>query len=330
MWVSEENLPAWCERKRRRIGEDFAQFRSQGILAVRWFLLADGLNYGTGASAPRRIGDAWYFDSLPADHPFYKRLGEDFDYVLGACAKAGLKLFPSLIDFSWCLPGTEVPGSPGIIKGGRNGIVSDAMKRQLFFERVLDPLLDISMKYRDSIYAWELINEPEWVTGRFPLFREKRGNRNVTLKEMKSFIAEGIRRIHARLLPDGSRAFQSSVGFAHWRTLDRWDASELGITLDQFHYYAQDGSVLPQHPSTRKIPCVVGEFATAAGRSWPDLLSLGMDQTVANRLRCIEGKGYPACFLWSARAVDAATRWTADEHQELAAYTRSNEPGSTA
>ena len=330
LWVSGENLPAWRESKRSRIEEDFAQFQSRRIFAVRWFLLADGLNYGTGESAPRRIGNEWLFEPLPAGHPFYRQLGEDFEHVLGTCAKTGLKLLPSLIDFSWCRRGTEIPGSPGIIKGGRYGIVCDAAKQKLFFDRILDPLLDISRKYQDAVFAWELINEPEWVTGRFPLFREKRGNRTVTLKEMKSFITEGVRRIHAHLLPDGGRAFQSSVGFAHWRTLEKWDASALGISLHQFHYYAQGGCVLPPHPPGREIPCVVGEFASAAGRSWPDLLKPDMGQTVTHRLRCLEGKGYPACFLWSARAVDAATRWTADEHQELAAYTRSNGPGITA
>ncbi len=330
MWVSGENLPAWRESKRSRIEEDFAQFQSRRIFAVRWFLLADGLNYGTGESAPRRIGNEWLFEPLPAGHPFYRQLGEDFEHVLGTCAKTGLKLLPSLIDFSWCRRGTEIPGSPGIIKGGRYGIVCDAAKQKLFFDRILDPLLDISRKYQDAVFAWELINEPEWVTGRFPLFGEKRGNRTVTLKEMKSFITEGVRRIHAHLLPDGGRAFHSSVGFAHWRTLEKWDASALGITLHQFHYYAQGGCVLPPHPPGREIPCVVGEFASAAGRSWPDLLKPDMGQTVTHRLRCLEGKGYPACFLWSARAVDAATRWTADEHQQLAAYTRSNGPGITA
>lgn len=72
--------------------------------------------------------------------------------------------------------------------------------------------------------------------------------------------------------------------------------------------------------------CVVREFATARGRDWPDLRILNKDQTTANRLCCIEDKGYPACFMWSAKAIDPATRWTEAEHREVVAYNSSSRP----
>jgi hypothetical protein len=34
----------------------------------------------------------------------------------------------------------------------------------------------------------------------------------------------------------------------------------------------------------------------------------------------IEGKGYPACFMWSAKAMDPATRWTEEAHREILTY----------
>jgi len=325
-WVPPERLPAWRETKRKQIETDFRLLASHGIFAVRWFILADGLNYGMGKFAPRKADGAWTFDPLPAGHSFYDRLCDDFEFVLQTCRFHGLNLFPSLIDFCWCREGTPVPGSHGIVKGGRQDIVRDPEKRQAFFDRVLDPLLESSMRYNDSVYAWELINEPEWVVRKDPAFVKEAGSRSVSQKEMREFIAEGVRRINAKRLPDDSTAFPSSVGFADWESLDEWEAEELGITLHQFHYYAQRHSDLPEYSDLKTHPCVVGEFATATGREWPDLKLLNRDQSTGNRLCRIEEKGYPACFMWSARAVDKATRWTAEEHQEVIAYTGAGRP----
>ena len=95
-------------------------------------------------------------------------------------------------------------GNSGIIKGGRYDIVRDPEKRQAFFDRILDPLLELSMQYLDSIYAWELINEPEWVVRNLWPWWKRDRDRMVSRKEMKEFIAEGIRRINAKRLSDGS------------------------------------------------------------------------------------------------------------------------------
>jgi len=323
-WVGDENLPAWRETKRKQIEEDFSQFAAQGIFAVRWFLLADGINYGMGQFAPQKTDENWTFDPLLAGHPFYSQLCDDFEFVMQVCRKNDLQFFPSLIDFHWCHQGTAIEGSPCIVRGGRHDIIRDPVKRRAFFERVLDPLLDSSAQYRDSIYAWELINEPEWVVRSMSPGGEEDGNRNVSQEEMMEFITEGIRRINMKRLPDGRGAFQSSVGFAHWESLNEWDSENLGITLHQFHYYAQENCDLPLHPHSENHPCIVGEFATAAGCDWPDLKNRHKDQTVTNRLCCVEDKGYPACFLWSARAIDLATQWTRGEHQEIVAYNSSN------
>jgi hypothetical protein len=326
-WISSGSLPAWREKKRRQIDEDFRLFASQGIFAVRWFLLADGLNYGMGEFAPREFGDSWTFEPLPAGHSYHNRLCDDFEFVLQACRGNGLKLFPSLIDFHWCRQGTPA-GNPGIVKSGRYDIIRDPEKRESFFDRVLDPLLELSMQYRDSIYAWELINEPEWVVRRFSLFGKRDANRSVSRNEMREFIAEGMQRINTKQLPDGCSAFQSSIGFAHWESLDKWDAEELGLTLLQFHYYVQQNCDLPKHSHFGIHLCVVGEFAAAVGRDWPDLKIAGKDQTTGNRLGCIADKGYPACFLWSAKAIDPATSWTEAENQDVIAYTTSSRPDS--
>ncbi|MBN1568171.1 MAG: hypothetical protein JXA73_10015 [Acidobacteria bacterium] len=316
-WVAGDRLPAWREAKRKQIEEDFGRFAGQGMHAVRWFLLGDGLNYGMNELAPRKAGDKWRCELLPAGHSYYDQLYDDFKFLLNVCRKHGVKIFPSLIDFGWCLQGTPMTGNTGIIKGGRYEILIDPGKRKAFFERTLEPLLAVSMLYRDSIYAWELINEPEWVVRRF---WSRNANRTVSRGDMQDFIADGIRRINAKKTQDENAAFLSSVGFADWESLDKWDAERLGITLFQFHYYAQNNRELPINSNPAHRPCAVGEFATAAGKAWPELQRQHRDQSITNRLRCMEDKGYPVCFLWSATATDAATRWTEEAHQELLAY----------
>ena len=68
-WVAWQNLPAWREQKRNRIVEDFTRFADQGLFAVRWFILPDGTNYGTGVESPENSEGQWRFDPLAPDHP---------------------------------------------------------------------------------------------------------------------------------------------------------------------------------------------------------------------------------------------------------------------
>ncbi|MCI0664120.1 MAG: hypothetical protein L0220_23940, partial [Acidobacteria bacterium] len=101
-WVNSQNIVEWREKKRRQIVEDFRAFVEMGLFAVRWFMLADGLSYGTGSEAPQRVGDEWRFDPLPGEHSYHSQLCDDFEFVLKTCAELEIKFVPSLIDFHWC------------------------------------------------------------------------------------------------------------------------------------------------------------------------------------------------------------------------------------
>src|SRR5262245_54329948 len=105
-WVNPQFVAEWREKKRVSVVEDFRSFAAMGLFAVRWFILADGLSYGTGSEAPKEAGGKWTFDPLARDHSFHKQLFEDFEFVLKTSAEAGIKFVPSLIDFHWCHPGT--------------------------------------------------------------------------------------------------------------------------------------------------------------------------------------------------------------------------------
>lgn len=320
-WVNPNNLDQWRTKKRAQIVEDFKSFADMGLFAVRWFMLADGLSYGTGAEAPRLIDRKWTFDPLIREHPFHQQLYHDFEFVLDVCSMTGVKFVPSLIDFHWCHEGRVIDPAAGIVKGGRGDVLRDAIKRENFLDNVLDPLLDISTKYSDAIYAWELINEPEWVTKRrYFAWLQRDRNKTIPFRSMLEFIRDGLERINARRLPDGSRAFHSSVGFAHWDAIKKWDAEALGVSAPQFHYYAPDYREIPVNPFAPDTPCFVGEFATTSLRGWPDLIERDLERPIPSRLQNLEEKRYPAAFLWSARAKDNATKWEPEDHEDTLAF----------
>lgn len=315
------NVAAWRANNRRDIVADLLKFKGLGLFAVRWFLLADGTNYGLGIEAPQQVNGRWQAEPLPAGHDFYQQCLNDFAFVLEACADLQVKFVPVLLDFHWAFPGEPVAKTP-VVKGGRAEIIIDEAKREAFFDAVLEPLLDISENYQDTIYAWELINEPEWCTNPrriAPSQIPPDEKQSVPLDVMRDFIAAGIHRINAR------QAFRSTVGFAHRETIDEWESAALGVTLHQFHYYAQNKSKLPPHVFSDESPCFVGEFASACERDWPELKKQKLAQTVSNRLNWLIEKGYPSAFIWSARGCDPATEWTSKIQDTTLAFLQSND-----
>jgi hypothetical protein len=315
------DVAAWRAQNRRDIVADLLKFKELGLFAVRWFLLADGTNYGFGAEAPQQVNGRWQAQPLPAGHAFYQQALADFAFVLEACADVKLQFVPVLLDFHWAFPGEAVANTP-VVKGGRAEIIIDEAMRDDFFDVMLEPLLDISEQYKDTIYAWELINEPEWCTNPRRIVASNIAaddKQSVPLDVMRDFIAAGIRRINAR------QAFRSTIGFAHRETVDDWDSAALGVTLHQFHYYAQNKSKLPPHIWSDEYPCFVGEFASATERDWPELKKQKLTQTIDNRLNWIVEKGYPSAFIWSARGSDPATEWTNKIQEATLAFLQTNQ-----
>jgi hypothetical protein len=276
------------------IEADLAGFLELGLFCVRWFLLGDGTTYGIGKDRPHldtehpeKGPEAWRFDTPP---PLSDEALQDFAELLACCDRAGIKLLPSLLDFRFCFPGEAVAGSSGIVKGGRSDVFVDAWKKQQFLEQVLSPLLQVASTRRHVIYAFEVINEPEWCTR--PLFLPPElcdAHKTVPAADMQTFVRDAAGLIN-------QAGFESTTGFALYQTLEEWNSPGLGLTLHQFHYYAEP-AMLPQEVFDPRWPLIVGEFASARHRPWPDL---GATQDVLSRLRHIEQKGYPAAFVWSA------------------------------
>ena len=166
---------------------------------------------------------------------------------------------------------------PAWVKCGRADALVDSSKRTRFFEGVLEPLLAISQEHRDALYAWELINEPDWITnGWHP---DRRNNHPIGEASMKAFLDDGKQRIRRA-------GFKPTIGFALLATLER---SRITAEINQFHHYPAGDRRLVPHTFSAEFPGIVGEFVMAETDIWPELAAA--DQSVLARLRRIEALG---------------------------------------
>jgi hypothetical protein len=306
------------------IDDHLDRFRSLGITVVRWFVLADGLTYGTGADAPW-MDDAterrWRFEPPPLEVSIL----DHFDELLrrfgltGGTTRPPIQLLPVLIDFLFCQPGsmplsasdvadpTRTVPDPAWVKQGRADVITDGRKRSRFLDEVLEGFLQVSARHRRVVYAWELINEPDLITTGWR--RRRVAYEKIEQPAMRAFLDDGQARIRRA-------GFQSTIGFASIAGL-----RQAGITSDinQFHHYPGGRRWLGRHAFDRRFPGIIGEFATKSSDVWPDLLTTG--QNVLNRLRLAEARGYPLAIPWSFHGQDRHTSWSAAVEQDIAAFT---------
>jgi len=327
-WRGSRTIPRWYDE----IDGHLTLFHDLGLRVVRWFILADGLTYGSGDEAPRPDPDRpgqWRFNPprLGADHlAHFRELLVRFSR-LSADIETPVQLLPVLIDFGFCEPGKRpisLPDpadpmrtveDPGWVKCGRADVLVDSSKRTRFFDGVLEPLLAISQEHRDVLYAWELINEPDWITnGWHP---DRRNDHPVGEASMKAFLEDGKQRIRRA-------GFKPTIGFSLLATLER---SRITAEINQFHHYPAGARRLAPHTFSAEFPAIVGEFATAETDRWPELADA--DQSVLARLRRIEALGYPLALPWSFHTKDTHTLWSPAVEQQVRAFTSAPRPPTT-
>jgi hypothetical protein len=328
-WRGSRMAPRWYDD----IDQHLDRFHELGITVVRWFILADGLTYGTAGDAPRADMETggWRFDppSLSAailDH--FDELLRRFASVRDA--HSSMQLLPVLIDFLFCEPGTTPVAKPDPtnplttvpdtdwVKQGRADVITDANKRRTFLDEVLDPLLRLSQRNHGVIYAWELINEPDWIT--IGWHSGHQTNATIDDASMRAFLDEGSERIRRA-------GFKPTIGFASLKTLRR---SNITVEINQFHHYPAGRRVLERHTFDSRFPGIIGEFATATTDRWPELASTG--QSVLNRLRLADAHGYPLAIPWSFLARDRHTSWSSAVEREVASFIQGQHdpPGTIA
>lgn len=285
------------------IDANLEYFHDLGIRVIRWFIFGDGLSYGSDKQAPQEnTAGGWDFDPPDLSESFQKHFRKLLESFTEANKKwqQPIKILPVLLDFHLCKKGSVVKTADGRwIKCGRSKMVTDPEMSKKFYDGALKPLLDIAKEkdHRNAIFAWDIFNEPEWVTTDWHPCRDVKGL-SVAAQQMRQFIMGAMDRVR-------SQDFKATIGFARIETIH---STKLYADYNQFHHYVIcDKRQLPSNKFDKRWPGIVGEFASSLNNDhWAELSD---NQTVCDRLKQIEKMGYPLALIWSAIANDNHTSW---------------------
>ena len=184
------------------IEADFQQLAGQGITAVRWFLFTDGRN-GIRCNP---------VNGLPtglADGVF-----EDIDAALRIARAHGIRVVFPALDFSVLKPDAHPQ------------ILNTPAGQEAFLKNVMAPVLE-RYAQEDSILAWEVMNEPEWVSSDFlesPCLK-------ISFEEFVYFTQMFAGAVHQ------STDALVTIGGADPRYITTWDSIDAGIDFCQVHCY---------------------------------------------------------------------------------------------
>lgn len=245
--------------------------REHGFDCVRWFLLCDG-----------RAGIRFDADGTPlgVDSAAWR----DLDAILRLVDRARLRLLPVLLDFHWCRPASRVNG---VTLAGHRTTIAHPRRRAALVRAVLSPL---AARYGQEplVYAWDLINEPEWATfglGTWQPFA-------VTAGSMRRFVRDATAAVHAV----ARQPVTVGSASARWLGLVRG----LGLDLYQVHWYEPLERRAPLARPVAALACdrpvLLGEFPTAGSTRAPEAI-----------VAAARNAGYAGAFFWSVLADDQAT-----------------------
>ena len=257
--------------RRQRLRQAFAALEGHGLRWVRWFMLCDG-----------RAGLQVAPDGTPAglDDCFFA----DADAAVSLAAEYGLRLMFVLVDFHWFGPAEQVGG---VQIRGRADLVTQPRRQSALLERVIAPVLERYGRH-PAVWAWDVINEPEWVTRRIAV----RGRRGVPARVMRGFIAAVVAAVRRHT---GQRV---TVGLVGTRGLGL--VRGLDLDFHQFHWYdsVQDQVPLEPHVSGLALdrPVLLGEFPTIGSPRVPMAL-----------VEAAYRGGYGGALAWSLLASDTAS-----------------------
>ena len=258
--------------RRQAVRDVLARLADRGVTVVRWFMLCDG-----------RAGLRITPDGGPAGLDDF--VFRDADAAVDELGRAGLSVIFVLLDFHWFKPAAVVNG---VQTCGRARLAADPTLRERLLERVVAPLLERYGRH-PSIAAWDVINEPEWVTrsrGRL------RSATDVPRQTMREFIGEATGLIHRWT------SHAATVGSASTRSLPLVEG--LGLDVFQAHWYDRLDRRAPLDRPVTDLgldrPLILGEFPTKGSRWAPDEL-LGIARQA----------GYAGALAWSALADDEAS-----------------------
>ena len=250
----------------------FLELNERGIHTVRWFLFCDGRAGIRFSAAGTPIGpDQFIFT--------------DLDAALEIASACNLKIIFVLLDFLWFAKADQVNG---VRVRGRGNVISGVYRQLSLRRKVLKPLLK---RYGRSpvILAWDIVNEPEWVTRGFG---GSIAGTAVAFLTMRGFIKKTARLVHrhTRQLATVGLANASGLPLVRYTGLDFY----------QVHWYDQWDTVAPLERPVPEWnldrPLLLGEFPTKNSARSPQAIIDASRQS-----------GYCGALAWSVLGTDHAS-----------------------
>jgi hypothetical protein len=245
--------------ERAQIELAFSALAASGVQCVRWFLFCDGRAGIRFSDGGRPLGlDDFVF--------------RDVDAAIEIARRHGITIMFTLFDFLWC---DAVIVTHGVQLGGRADVIANGKTRKALLESVMRPLLE---RYGNEpqIFAWDIINEPEWV-------------KTVDAAELAAFLSDSVTLIHS------STQQPVTVGSAGARWRERYTG--LGLDFYQVHWYdslkRQPMLETPIAELGFDRPVLLGEFPTRGSKRSPDAI-----------VAAARAAGYSGAFYWSVLAKD--------------------------
>lgn len=237
----------------------FEELAASGVEYVRWFLFCDG-----------RAGIEFNDRGRPCAPDQF--VFSDIDAALETAQQHGIRVMFVLLDFLWCVAPRTVRG---VQLGGRTHVLRDSENRHALLDGVLRPVLE---RYGEepSIFAWDIINEPEWIKTLMP-------------EEIRDFLSESVALVHASTL------HPATIGSAGTRWRDRYKG--LGLDFYQVHWYDKLKHQPSLETSVEQLgfdrPVLLGEFPTRGSR-----------RTSKEIIETARAAGYSGAFYWSVLSKD--------------------------
>ncbi len=237
----------------------FEQLAGSGVQCVRWFLLCDGRAGIRFSEGGRPLG----LDEF---------IVRDVDAALDVARRHGITIMFVLLDFLLCDAARAVRG---VQMGGRAKLVEEPAHCRALLEVAFRPLLE---RYGNdpTIFAWDIMNEPEWITTAAPA-------------DIDQFLRDSVALIRS------STRHLVTVGSAGVRWRDRYAA--LDLDFYQFHWYDslkhQPSLDTPISQLGFDRPVLLGEFPTRGSKRTPE-----------NIVATARAAGYSGAFYWSVLSQD--------------------------
>ncbi len=282
--------------RRDAIARDFAEMAALGFVVARWFVFCDG-----------RAGIVYDDRSLPAG--LDERFFNDVDTALEIARGASMKVVFVLFDHHWLFRGIHHAMADPITGDMLDARLPEGRVRELLSQEGHDALFDhaiipfvrryghdgVRADLKECIYAFEFMNEPDFVIDEWERDRSRRVRRAVPFAAFAVALARFSELVHAYT------PALVTLAAARADNLWAWDNDALGLDVLQLHAYPDslypgdvDPSVTPVSALDVSRDVILGEFRSAAP------LDESIEQALAG--------GYAGAWPWSFSGTDSYGR----------------------